>query len=173
MDILHPNLLGKEQLLKIFRERNFKIPRLEELSRDELIDLYVKHLLPQPRRGAASNSSSSTSVGTNSSIQSPDVEMKDLSASNTPKKSSSTARQRIVFSDQTPQAVDNVSNGMKRIKLITSSNGASSSISRSNSIQTTTASKRPLEISTSRTGSNNGGIKLNPAPTKRQKITWP
>ncbi|XP_058811508.1 ashwin-like [Topomyia yanbarensis] len=174
MDILHPYMLSKDQLLEIFRQRNFLIPRLDELSRDELIGLYVRHLLPQPRRGETPSSSSSTSIGTNGSTQSPDVEMKDVGQS----RKSSTARQRIVFSDQSPQSVDNVSNGMKRIKLINATDcgrmDGRTDPSRS-SQNTNISTKRTLEVSPSKAGNStsNGGIKLNPASNKRQKITWP
>ncbi|XP_065091686.1 uncharacterized protein LOC135712670 [Ochlerotatus camptorhynchus] len=162
MDILHPHILSKQQLLDIFRQRHIMIPRLEESTRDELITLYMKYLLPQPRRGA----SSSTSEQNSSHLQQ-DVEMIDASPKSvTSRKSSSNVRNRIVYSES---PVDNVSHGMKRIKLISN---ISNSISSANpSSPTPVIIKRALEISPSK--SNCSGSTMSSAPSKRQKITWP
>ncbi|KAL9695061.1 hypothetical protein quinque_014346 [Culex quinquefasciatus] len=99
MDLLHPQLLSKQQLLDIFRQRHFTIPRLEESTRDELIQLYTKHLLPQPRRGTP---------GSGSSADGPqDVEMKDCSppSNGDASRKRNNVRQRIVYGDS--PAVDN------------------------------------------------------------------
>uniref|UniRef100_A0A8D8H5P4 (northern house mosquito) hypothetical protein n=1 Tax=Culex pipiens TaxID=7175 RepID=A0A8D8H5P4_CULPI len=170
MDLLHPQLLSKQQLLDIFRQRNFTIPRLEESTRDELIQLYTKHLLPQPRRGTP---------GSGSSADGPqDVEMKDCSppSNGDTSRKRNNVRQRIVYGDS--PAVDNVSHGMKKIRLISGSLatniGANGTGTRSFAEQHNSSSvvvKRPLEISpgkataVSATASN--------STSKRQKITWP
>ncbi|XP_065081544.1 uncharacterized protein LOC135704054 [Ochlerotatus camptorhynchus] len=163
MDILHPHILSKQQLLDIFRQRHIMIPRLEESTRDELINLYMKYLLPQPRRG-----SSSSTTEQNSSHLQQDVEMTDDSPKSvTSRKSGSNVRNRIVYSES---PVDNVSHGMKRIKLISSI--SSSSIGSANaSSPTPVIIKRALEISPSK--SNCSGSTMSSAPSKRQKITWP
>ncbi|XP_062546273.1 uncharacterized protein LOC134212434 [Armigeres subalbatus] len=162
MDILHPHLLSRQQLLDIFRQRHISIPRLEESSRDELISLYTKYLLPLPRRGASTSNAADCS-----SHNPPDVEMRDdaLPKSTAPNGDirRSNVRQRIVYSES---PVDNVSHGMKKIKLINSGVGGAVA----NSSKTVVA-KRTLEVSPSKSNSN--GSAISPGPSKRQKITWP
>ncbi|XP_053681550.1 ashwin-like [Sabethes cyaneus] len=170
MDILHPHMLSKQQLLAIFHQRHFTIPRLEELSRDELIDLYSKHLLPLPRRGSRATASDHSRPQSSA-----DVEMKDASPSASRSNPSSRVRQRIVFSDSTDphrtESVDNVSYGVKRIRLISSTSTSTSSST--SQPQTSNNSKRTLEVSPSQQLTNGGTNKPVQVPSKRQKITWP
>ncbi|EDS38820.1 conserved hypothetical protein [Culex quinquefasciatus] len=158
MDLLHPQLLSKQQLLDIFRQRHFTIPRLEESTRDELIQLYTKHLLPQPRRGTP---------GSGSSADGPqDVEMKDCSppSNGDASRKRNNVRQRIVYGDS--PAVDNVSHGMKKIRLISSSGTFATSHNSSSVVV-----KRSLEISPGKTATMSEAA--NNSSSKRQKITWP
>ncbi|XP_055585983.1 uncharacterized protein LOC129738749 [Uranotaenia lowii] len=168
MDILHPHLMSKKQLLELFQQRQFSIPRLEELSRDELINLYCKHLLPMPQRAGGSKSSTSAEAA---SRYPNDVEMVDATA--TPRANLKNVRQRIVYSESNP--VENVSHGFKRIRLINSGDCARKEAERSPAPETknvsssiSSISKRTIEISPSKTG-----VAVNAAPSKRQKITWP
>ncbi|EAT40524.1 AAEL007744-PA [Aedes aegypti] len=163
MDILHPHLLSKQQLLDIFRQRHISIPRLEESTRDELISLYSKYLLPLPRRGGSSSNPQ------DSSSLPQDVEMADASSKSTnsngdSRRPSSNVRNRIVYSDS---PVDNVSHGMKRIKLINTGGGGANVASSPKPVMV----KRTLEISPGKSSSM--GSAVSPAPSKRQKITWP
>uniref|UniRef100_A0A1Q3EY04 Uncharacterized protein n=1 Tax=Culex tarsalis TaxID=7177 RepID=A0A1Q3EY04_CULTA len=172
MDLLHPQLLSRQQLLEIFRQRHFTIPRLEESSRDELIQLYTKHLLPQPRRGAVPNAAPQ------------DVEMKDVTGASPSNGDGSrkrnNVRQRIVYGDG-PGAVDNVSHGMKKIRLISGSSGTPAGMNESGNRSVTEQRerqnsnnmivKRPLEISPGK-ASTMSATASNPT-SKRQKITWP
>ncbi|XP_019564469.2 uncharacterized protein LOC109432581 [Aedes albopictus] len=173
MDILHPHLLSKQQLLEIFRQRHISIPRLEESSRDELISLYSKYLLPLPRRGGGSSSSNATDCSSNHAQQQQDVEMADASSSRNGdhhrSKAGSNVRNRIVYSDS---PVDNVSHGMKRIRLINTGGGNVVANSSGPKPVTTTVVKRTLEISPNRKSGSVGNV-VSPAPSKRQKITWP
>ncbi|XP_055524502.1 uncharacterized protein LOC129718107 [Wyeomyia smithii] len=160
MDILHPHMLSKQQLLAIFHQRHFHIPRLEELSRDELIELYSKHLLPLPRRGSRPNNQSS------------DVEMKDTSRPTSSSKTPSpNVRQRIVYSETAspPETVDNVSHGVKKIRLVSPANGVSLSTTQN---QPSNGKRRLPEVSPSR-GVNCAPSRPLQTSSKRQKITWP
>ncbi|XP_055616255.1 uncharacterized protein LOC129762219 [Toxorhynchites rutilus septentrionalis] len=155
MDILHPHLLSKQQLLDIFHQRHFTIPRLDELSRDELICLYTKHLLPLPRRSTTSANSTSN-----------DVDMDEASPNKSETRRTANVRPRIVYSDESP--MDNVRHGVKRIRLVHSS----SSSNDANSSGTSFAVKRSPEVTSS--GSTNKTVFETAAtPSKRKKITWP
>uniref|UniRef100_A0A8D8H5Q6 (northern house mosquito) hypothetical protein n=1 Tax=Culex pipiens TaxID=7175 RepID=A0A8D8H5Q6_CULPI len=170
MDLLHPQLLSKQQLLDIFRQRNFTIPRLEESTRDELIQLYTKHLLPQPRRGTP---------GSGSLTDSPqDVKMKDCStpSNGDASRKRNNVRQPIVYGDS--PAVDNVSHGMKKIRLISgtlaTNDGTNGTGTRSFTEQHNSSSvvvKRPLEISPGKATAVSAAA--GNSTSKRQKITWP
>lgn len=162
--------MGLSQILSF--QRHFTIPRLEESTRDELIQLYTKHLLPQPRRGTP---------GSGSSADGPqDVEMKDCSppSNGDASRKRNNVRQRIVYGDS--PAVDNVSHGMKKIRLISSSGtfatnvgtngtGTRSYVGQHNS--SSVVVKRSLEISPGKTATMSEAA--NNSSSKRQKITWP
>lgn len=159
----------------LYFQRHFTIPRLEESTRDELIQLYTKHLLPQPRRGTP---------GSGFSADGPqDVEMKDATncsptTNGDASRKRNSGRQPIVYRDN--PAVDNVSHGMKKIRLISGSgslatnagtNGSGTGSFMEQQKRSNVVVKRPLEISPGKAVAVSAAAS-NPT-SKRQKITWP
>lgn len=50
VDLLYPELMSVKAIVKILKERYVKHPRLEELDKADLVQLYEKTVLPLPQR---------------------------------------------------------------------------------------------------------------------------
>ncbi|KAH7936530.1 hypothetical protein HPB49_000605 [Dermacentor silvarum] len=50
VDLLYPELMSVKAIVKILKERYVKHPRLEELDKAALVQLYEKTVLPLPQR---------------------------------------------------------------------------------------------------------------------------
>lgn len=48
--LLHPELLSNEQLTYIIQERHLRIPNLENMRRDELLDVFHNYCVPYGQR---------------------------------------------------------------------------------------------------------------------------
>eukprot|EP00105_Crassostrea_gigas_P029394 XP_011451329.1 PREDICTED: ashwin [Crassostrea gigas] len=49
-DWLYPELMSQDKLVKILRQRYIRRTDLEQLQKDELVDLYYKYIIPLPQR---------------------------------------------------------------------------------------------------------------------------
>ncbi|KAH3728456.1 uncharacterized protein LOC127852341 [Dreissena polymorpha] len=49
-DWLYPGILTKQQLIDVLNQRYIKEQSLESMSKDELVDLYTKYIIPLPQR---------------------------------------------------------------------------------------------------------------------------
>ncbi|ELT95398.1 hypothetical protein CAPTEDRAFT_208672 [Capitella teleta] len=50
LEMLQPEIMAPEAILGLIKENNVKLERESELSKDELVELFYKHVAPQPQR---------------------------------------------------------------------------------------------------------------------------
>uniref|UniRef100_U5EDI5 Protein aael aael007744 aedes aegypti n=1 Tax=Corethrella appendiculata TaxID=1370023 RepID=U5EDI5_9DIPT len=169
MDLQHPHLLTREQFIQILIERNLNIPNVECMSRDELLILFKKYIMPLPRRpDKNSKNEDNAQIIDNDPLQ-------NRLAIESHCQANKSKHNRITFESDN---IKNVSYGVKRIKL--NHNGCELSTATSSSInlkptitmETTTTLPVTKSISLKRQVDQDIVMKdIN--PKKRQKIIWP
>ncbi|XP_053734060.1 ashwin [Synchiropus splendidus] len=154
--LLHPELLSKDFLLLLLREK--KVMTGECVNRDQLTELFVRHVIPLPQRNLPDNrwgrrmerSRANADHQRPSQPFSPKIQSPDRNTGST------------VDRLKPPPAV-NMSNPIRRL----SSNTPSSPTSLQNSARGSDS------VSLKREANNSGELKPPEAKKKIQHVTWP
>ncbi|XP_046335581.2 ashwin-like [Haliotis rufescens] len=181
IDWLYPELLTKDGLLYILEQRYIKIPDLQSLDKEELLQLYYKYILPLPQRRYRQNrrgrdlTKKQVLMAKKRRITAPDMEEPPLKKQNMDGSDSSSSRFLTSFSDPSKGGGDRlkpppscIDTSRKVIKLGSGSKSTTpASPTKSTSQDVSTLSKKIVKITMSATSdseekkqSRNSTIKL-------------
>nr|XP_057938102.1 ashwin [Doryrhamphus excisus] len=167
--LLHPELLSHDFLQLILSEKRVNIRDCG--GRDQLVDLYIRHVIPRPQRTLPNNRwgkrmAKARGKSTASNVR---AERDHLNSSGLlkPKKMETTTMSSGVTDRLKPPPAVNLSNPIRRLS------GSSSSSTSSASSYSKTSSQSIDTTSLKREANSSGVLKSPEVKKKIQHVTWP
>ncbi|XP_061735275.1 ashwin [Nerophis ophidion] len=170
--LLHPEMLSQDFLQLILSEK--KVSCRDCSSRDQLVDLYIRHVIPRPQRTLPNNRWGKRMAKGRGKMTPPGVQANrdhiNSSGSLKLKKAETATVSSGVIDRLKPPPAVNLSNPIRKLSLSSSSSSSpSSSLSPSNHISPGSTDKTGHK----REAKSSGVLKSPEVKKKIQHVTWP
>ncbi|XP_054643597.1 ashwin [Dunckerocampus dactyliophorus] len=172
--LLHPELLSHDFLQLILSEK--RVSTRDCGGRDQLVDLYIRHVIPRPQRTLPNNRWGKRMAKARGKLTPPNAraERDHLNSSGLlqPKKAETATVSSGVTDRLKPPPAVNLSNPIRRLPGSSSSSSSSSTTSSASS--SSLISSRSTDTTSLKREANSSGVLKSPDVKKKiQHVTWP